>query len=172
MKARCYRLVIVSVGLLLCDASVFGQQSGVAAIAPDDPELYFGFFSFHQAIQKDISGAKDASSGAAFLRAAADHFNISESDFLSAGRVISSVLGRISALMQAAKAYSSNEMAAGRRPDRTTLEAFQKQRLELLRDGANDLQQAVSPTGWEALHSYINGPYRSHTIRKELTRAK
>jgi hypothetical protein len=169
MKAYYCRLVIASVGLLLCDARVFGQQSG--AVAPDDPELYFGFFSFLQAIEQDVSNATDASTGAALRQAAAQHFNISESDFLSAGTVGGSVLGKISTLTQTAKAYISSETAAGRKPDPATLQAFQKQRLALLGKGASDLQGAISPADWQALHNYINGTYRSHTIRKELTHA-
>lgn len=166
-----YRLFLVIAALVGCAGAV-AQQAGAAAIAPDDPELYFGFFSLQQAIQKDISAAKDAPSGAALQQAAARHFNISEADFVILGSAASAALERVSAFMRDAHAHLQSEIAAGRRPDGATFEALNKQRLAILQDAANALQKSMSPAGWKALHSYINDEYRSHIVRTELSHAK
>jgi len=143
---RC-RLFLVIAALVGC-AGAFAQQSGVTALPPDDPEVYFGFFSFRQEIQKHIVAAKDASAGAALQRAAAQHFNISEPDFAIVGLVSSSTLGALSALGQEARAYLAQERAAGRMPDPGKEVAFHERRLTLPRDGADALQKSMSPAGW------------------------
>ena len=166
---RC-RLFLVIAALVGC-AGAFAQQAGIAAIPPDDPEVYFGFFSLQQAIQKDISAAKGASAGAALERAAARHFNVSESDFAILGRVSNSTLGGLSTLAHEAKAYVAQERAAGQTPDPGKLAAFRERRLALLREGAGGLRRSVSPAGWGALQSYISDRYRSHIVRTEPTHA-
>ena len=167
---RC-RLSPVIAALAGC-AGAFAQQAGIAAVPPDDPEVYFGFFSLQRAIQKDISSAKGPSAGAALQRAAARHFNVSESDFAILGRVSNSTLGGLSALGQEARAYVAQERTAGRTPDPGRAAAFHERRLALLREGAGALQKSMSPAGWGALHSYINDRYRSHIVRREPTHAK
>ena len=167
---RC-RLFLVIAALVGC-AGAFAQQAGIAAIPPDDPEVYFGFFSLRQGIQKHIVAAKDASAGAALERAAARHFNVSESDFAIVGLVTNSTLGALSALGQEARAYVAQERTAGRTPDPGRAAAFHERRLALLREGAGALQKSMSPAGWGALHSYINDRYRSHIVRREPTHAK
>jgi hypothetical protein len=172
MKRRNRLNLLVAISVLLGGGVAIGQPQQPSGIALDDPELYFGFFSLHQAIQKDTARTTDGEGGIALKRAAARHFNISEADFTLIGKIASSVLENISTLMQAADDYYLAERAAGRMPDRTKLEAFQQQRLTVLQKGAKDLQATISPAGWSALHAYINDTYRSHITRKELANGK
>jgi hypothetical protein len=163
------RLFLAIAALAGCAA--FAQQAGTASILPDDPEVYFGFFSFRQAMQKQIVAAKDASDGAALQQAAAQNFGISASDFAIVGLVSSSTLGGISALAQEARTYIAQELAAGQTPDPGTLAAFSAGRLALLRQGAANLQSSMSPAGLVALHSYINDRYRPRIVQMESTHA-
>lgn len=163
-----HAIIVATVSLLVGSAAV-GQQQHASPVAQDEPELCFGFFSLHQAIQKDILARTD---GSALKRAAAQHFNISEVEFDTMGRVASSVLAQLSALTQAAKGYYENESASGRLPDRTKLQEFNNQRLAILQRSMVELQAALPAASWTALHAYINDSYRSHVIRRELINEK
>jgi hypothetical protein len=147
--------VLVTAGLFFGAPQAPAQQSAATGIAADDPELYFGFFSLQQEFQKDISAQGDAADGTVRQRAMARHLNIDEVDLRSAGSVANSVLEKVHAVAQAARAYYAAEVAAGLVPDRTRIAAFQQQRLAILRDGAKSLSEAVSPPGWAALRTFI-----------------
>jgi len=157
--------------LLLLGSETFGQQ-GAGAPGVDDPELYFAFFTFHQMIQKDISGTEAASDAGRLRAAAARHFDISEEDLARVGALSSTVLSSLSTVAEQGRTYHRGELAAGRRPVLAKLEAFNNRRLALLRQGASDLQRVLSAPGWQAAHAYINGTLRVNMVRKELTHAQ
>jgi hypothetical protein len=73
-------LSFATVVLLLTECISFGQQTAELLHA-DDPELYFGFFLFQSAVEKDIRKISDPSGAAEFRQAVARHLNISEADF-------------------------------------------------------------------------------------------
>ena len=179
--------------LLLAAGAAVGEQHSPAAFAVDDPELYFGFFSLHQAHLKMAADAKvaeargvrsggqgsnemdSASLRAGFVR----ELGVTETDYDRLSTVAASILDRIDGVNQAV-AKLRDEILAARalgqmRPnsdDQARAMALQQQRVEILRDGIRQLQSALSPAGWSSLHAYINDNYRSHIVRKELPRAQ
>lgn len=179
-------ILILTVGLLLDGVLAVGQQ-GAPGFAVDDPELYFGVFSLHQKHQEQIAAAKAAEAGrakdvesedptsASLHQAFAQQFGVTEADYDRVSGVAASVLDRIFMVNQAVMKLRDDILtgrAAGRaRPDaqdRAKALAFQQERTDILRDGMKELQAALSPQGWNAFHSFINGTYRSHIVRKEL----
>ena len=157
--------------LLLTECISFGQQT-TELLHTDDPELYFGFFSFQSAVEKDIRKISDPSGAAVFRQAAARHLNISEADLAILQRVAGSTLDAISNVTSSHRTYLSNEAAAGRMPDAMVLASFQTQRVELLKTGAENLRQTMSLAGWQAVQAYVNGQYRAGIVHKEVTRGK
>lgn len=180
-------LLIFTVGLLLGSALAIGQQA-TSGFAVDDPELYFGVFSLHQKHQEQIAAAKTAEaarakdaesadpSSASLHQAFAQQFGVAEADYDRVTGVAARVLDRIFVINQAVMKLR-DDILAGRaagqaRPsadDRSRALAFQQQRADILRDGMKELQLTLSPQGWNAFHSFINGTYRSHIVRRELT---
>jgi hypothetical protein len=149
-----------------------GQGVRAAGVSEDDPEVYFGFLSFHRAIQNDITHAKDDASGVALRQAASRHFGITEQDFQAVAPVGASVLGEIASVVREARAYYASELAAGRQPDWSVIRGFENRRLAILRGSAGRLRKAMSPEGWATLQIYVNSTYRKGVIQKEIGHVK
>jgi len=159
------------VALLLFASGLVVAQTTITGISVDEPELYYGFFSLRTQMQTDISSAESDSIASERQASLAKYLHISEADFVRAGDVSKDVLARIAGVVSAAKAYNSQETAGRRMPDRVKLQAYQQQRTVVLEDGMKELKKALSPQGWSALHDFINGEYRSHLVRKEVSHA-
>ena len=122
--SRVVSLFVFSV--LVTQAGLFGQGVRNAEVSPDDPELYFGLFSLHQAIKASITHTEGKEAAAAKQMAAANEFHISTEDFQGALTVGGLVLQRIASLTREARNYYDSEVGAGRTPDRTVLDGFSR----------------------------------------------
>jgi hypothetical protein len=157
---------------LLARGVLFAQQVNDTSISPDDPELYFGFFALCQSMQAQIGKEPSAEARASMQHGAAAYFNVSETDFATIVKIGEAVLGKTSDIRESARAYFSTEVAAGRAPDHSRLVEFQQQRVSALQQGASSMRRALSPHGWETIHSFINNTYRMHVTRKEISDAR
>lgn len=186
------RVLVTGFAFLFALCTAAGQQRAAAELRADDPELYFGFFSLHQAQLKMVADAKAAETAGAKPRG--DGLNdmdsvslregfvrqlgITEADYDRVSAISMSVLDRIDGINQTA-AKLRDEILAARtagqaRPnsaDQAEAMALQQQRIGTLRDGMKQLQSTLSSAGWSTLHSCINDDYRSHILRKELPHA-
>ena len=166
--------VLLRTCLFLFALGLVAAQTASPSVSIDDPELYYGFFSLRMQMQRDISGISSESyvSTAGERQASlAQYLHLSEADFVRAGDVAKAVLARVGGVVDTARGYRTEEIAGLKVPDRAKLQAYQQQRTTILQDGMKELQRTLSPQGWQALHEYINGKYRSSVVRKEVSHA-
>ena len=106
-QERVLLLAVAMVAFLFAACALLGQQTNNPPVDADDPELYFGFFSFQSAVQKDIMKTADHSAAAELRQAIARQLNVSEADLDVLQRVASSTLDAITRLTSDHRTYLS-----------------------------------------------------------------
>ena len=142
-----------SISIIAVFLATFSSTGPATAqtLAPDDPGLLLGYFSLHHAI--DQAAATDPS----LRHSAASMMGISDAEFVAVARISEAVLADV----QKISSTHPTETAAVRQAD--------TQRRTALVSALNAVHQQLSPSGWAALHQYINGAYRANLRFRRAT---
>jgi hypothetical protein len=129
---------------------------------PDNPEVAFMFLLHHHGLIGEVRklAAAKASAAGDTERAAAASMDLSVADF----RAVDVVYSQVSALLQAvdkdADAYRDQVLSGAVALDIATLHQFNDRRTRVKASIKRRLQATLSPEGWIALNSYMEGRFR------------
>lgn len=162
--------VAQSVAVTLCLAQTPSTLPSGVNPPPDDPEVYYSFFYFHD----DFSGWLDRRIATSPARApklrqgAARLFGVQESELPRISSATRPVAASLRALSVELQAYVDQTRAKDQGPDRAVFRQFETRRQQIISSGIDQLRAALTPEGWTALHAYINGQYRRSVRQVKL----
>jgi hypothetical protein len=129
---------------------------------PEDIEVYFSFFNFHN----DFAQWLDKRKGEAPARAqnldksAADHLRVGVADLPIVKQISGAVVSDLGRSSHDAQAYMETSNSSKTPPDRATLLGFEARRRQIVLSGVDRLKQGLSSSAWNGLHAFINDEHR------------
>jgi hypothetical protein len=142
------------------------QQPKRAHPAPDSHALYTSFFFFVEDFAKWTDARVEAANPgdkARIQSSSAKLFGITAADFAQLKIIANQSTASLRAVGEQAHAYVESTKG-DRSLNRAALASFHSQREQIVQSGVDQLKTSLSPSGWEALHRYINNRQRQHVF--------
>ena len=133
-------------------------QPKPSPIKLEDPELYFAFFKAHNTLNQNILNSAPATA-AQITAQNASLYGISIADFPKLTGEVVKFMADFSAWQAPVRAYLNQQQAVKKLPDAKTLITYQWQRQRLVLNAYFSMHNALTPSSWNGLHAYINGPF-------------
>jgi hypothetical protein len=141
-------------------------QPNRAHPAPDSHALYTSFFFFVEDFAKWTDARVEAANPgdqARILNSSAKLFGITAADFAQLKIIANQSTANLRAVGDQAHAYVES-VKGDRSVNHAVLASFHNQREQIVQSGVDQLKTSLSPSGWEALHRYINNQHRQHVF--------
>jgi len=126
---------------------------------PEDPELYFSFFQFHNDLDQQVQSANPVLASQLTGNAIVA-YNVSTEDFTKLTLQVRAFAKDFRNWQFPVQAYFGKIQANKQLPDVNVVKAFQFQRQSLVKSHYDAIHQALSPASWNGLHTYINGNFK------------
>jgi hypothetical protein len=138
------------------------QSTGGETPRPGNPEVAFMFLLHHQGLMGEVRRRAAAGTAAAggTERAAAASMDLGVSDFRALGAVYSQVFPLLQAIDKEADEYRDRVLSGSVTPDVAVLHQLNDRKTSIKASIKPRLQTVLSPKGWAALNSYIEGLFR------------
>ena len=140
------------------------QQTLVNLPVADSPALQRQFLysqlSFSEWLTSRTTG-KPAAEAADLSRKAAAVYGMKETDYKQMDAISSTIGRELRSIDEDYKTHINGRARYEQHPIPTILRQFETRREETVSRGMAQLQRTLSAEAWNALRSYINGPYRN-----------
>ncbi len=129
---------------------------------PEDIEVYFSFFNFHN----DFAQWLDKRKGEAPERSqkldksAADHLRIGIPELPIVKRISGTVVSDLGRVSHDAQAYIEKSNSSKTSPDQAVLLGFEARRRQIVLSGVHSLKLELPSPAWSGLHAFINDEHR------------
>jgi len=165
--------VVLCVFLTLAFPMAIPVLGQTASSAPPlgDPNIVAMFLTYYDSLSADIHAEQQqdaVAAGTAEKSAASSIGGLSVSDFRMIGTIYATVKQQLQSIDAEGIAYVQSLVRAKQAPDISKLSGLAARRQAAIAAGIQSLQNSLSPTGWTALSSYINGDFSKGITRRLL----
>jgi|ERR1035437_1350756 hypothetical protein len=161
-------VTVAAVLAMICP--IFGQSTGTTPPA-GDPNVVAMFFAYYDTLAADVQTKRQqnaATADPAEQGAAKSIGGLTVTDFRTVGTVNNALKQQLQAIDGEGAAYAQSLGAAQQAPDAARLRDLAARRQGAITGGIQSLQKTLSPAGWVALSTYIDGEFRKGITRRLL----
>lgn len=166
------------VATVLCACSVLAQtmppppSGGVSSAGQAPPvgdnAVFYMFLRYQNSLLQDIQAATDPAAGLARQQTAVQSLGLSVADFNKINPVYQALAAALQAVDTDANAYRDAVASGSKAVDPATIKQFSSRRDQAVSNARAQLQQAVTPAGWQALQNFVEGKFRQSIVRRSV----
>jgi hypothetical protein len=135
-----------------------------------DNAVFYMFLRYQDSLVQQLQAAiaADPTTAQITQQSAAQSLGLSVSDFARVNPVYQVLAATLQAVDADANAYRDAVKSGSKALDTATIKQFSVRRDQAVNNARIQLQQALTPTGWQAISSYIEGQFRQTIVRRSI----